>query len=187
MILVGCSSEHDEKTKEAKTHVATSAGIEVVANTHANAIKVAQKESGTSGDKAYYMDYGIKSAYPEDAKPANKDASVRMKPRTKMDANLHVRSPYEQVSVAMMVNKLSKKFIVKCSACHSDYANGIIGPSLLGKDADYIYEKISAFKKGEKRNVLMSGLVSQMSDAEIREMANEVYKFNLKIRKMKDQ
>ncbi len=187
IILGGCSSEHDENAKEVKTHVATSAGIEVVANTHANEIKVAQKESGTSDDKAYYMDYGVKSAYPEDAKPANKDASVRMKPRTNMDANLHVRSPYEQVTVAMMVNKLSKKFIVKCSACHSDYANGIIGPSLLGKDSDYIYKKLISFKKDKTLNVLMSGLVSQMSDTELREMANEVYKFNLKIRKMKEQ
>ena len=187
IILGGCSNEHDKKAKETKSHVATSAGIEVVVNTNANEIKVAHKESGVSKDKSYYMDYGVKSAYPEDAKPANKDASVRMKPRTSMDANLHVRSPYEQVSVAMMVNKLSKKFIVKCSACHSDYANGIIGPSLLGKDSDYIYKKIIAFKKDKTLNVLMSGLVSQMNDAEIREMADEVYKFNLKIKKMRDQ
>ncbi len=187
MIVGGCSSEHDKKVKEAKTHVATSSGIEVVTNTNANEIKVAKKKSGVSKDKAYYMDYGVKSAYPEDANPANKDASVRMKPRTSMDANLHVRSPYEQVTIAMMVNKLSKKFIVKCSACHSDYANGIIGPSLLGKSSDYIYKKLIAFKKDKTLNVLMSGLVSQMSDTEIREMADEVYKFNLKIRKMKDQ
>lgn len=188
IIFSGCSSDDSSKTEQVKeTNVATSAGIEVVANTNSNEIKVEEKNTDTSKDKSYYFDYGVKSEYDQNSQPANKDASVRVKPRTNIDANLHVRSPYENVKVSMMVNKLSKKFIVKCSACHSDYANGIIGPSLLDKDADFIYEQINKFKKDKNLNVLMTGLVENMSDAEIREMAQEINKFNLEIKKMRNQ
>ena len=102
-----------------------------------------------------------------------------------MDANLHVRSPYENVEVSMLVKRLSKEFIVKCSACHNDYANGVIGPSLLGKDADFIFEKISKFKDGSAKNVLMKDLVSQMDAKEIRAMPDEIYEFNKKIKEMR--
>ncbi len=83
-----------------------------------------------------------------------------------------------------LVNKLSKKFIVKCSACHNDYANGIIGPSLLGRDSNFIFDSIMKFKSGEKVNVLMSDLVKMMSDQEIRKLADEIYHFNKEIKKM---
>jgi cytochrome c553 len=100
---------------------------------------------------------------------------------------MHIRSPYEKIKVSLLVRKLSKKFIVKCSACHNDYANGIIGPSLLGKDADYIFNKIADFKSGKKSNPLMNDLINMMSEEEIRDMANEIYKFNEEINKMKEK
>ena len=187
ILFSGCSSDEDKTKKSTKTNIATSAGIEVVANKNANEVKVKEKDTDTSKDKSYYFDYGIKSAYPQDAKPANGDASVRVKARSSIDANMHVRSPYENVQVSMMVNKLSKKFIVKCSACHSDYANGVIGPSLLGKTSEFIYGQIMKFKKDRSLNVLMSGLVENMSDSEIKEMADEIYKFNLSIEKMRNK
>ena len=85
----------------------------------------------------------------------------------------------------MIVNNLSKKYILKCSACHNDYANGIIGPSLLGRDADYIFNKIAQFKNGEKTNVLMRDLINRMSDEEIKELADEIYQFNIAIKNMR--
>lgn len=185
IIFSGCSS--DENKQNAKSNIATSAGIEVVTNSNANAVKVQEKKLNASKDKSYYLDYGVKSAYPQNSEPANKDASVRIKPRTNIDANMRVRSPYEKIQVSMMVRKLSKKFIVKCSACHNDYANGVIGPSLLGKDTDFIYEKIMKFKKDKNLNVLMSQLVENMSNEEILEMAQEINKFNIEINKMRDK
>ena len=185
VIFSGCSDETQEE--KAKSNIATASGIEVVANSNANEVKVEEKAFDPSRDKSYYFDNGVKAGYAQNSQPANPDASVRVKPRTNIDANLHVRSPYEEVQVSMMVRKLSKKFIVKCSACHNDFANGIIGPSLLSKDSDFIYKKIKAFKEDKTLNVLMSGLVENMDDAEIREMADEVYKFNLEIKKMRNQ
>jgi cytochrome c553 len=100
---------------------------------------------------------------------------------------MNVRSPYEQVQVSMLVRKLSKNFIIRCSPCHNDYANGIIGPSLLGRDSDYIYNKIQDFKTGKKSNPLMTDLIKQMSNKEIRTMANEIYNFNKEIKQMRNR
>jgi len=78
-----------------------------------------------------------------------------------------------------------KKFI-KCSACHNDYANGIIGPSLLGKDKDFIYNQIMDFKSGKKKNVLMDQLVKMMSEKEINELSSEIAEFNRKIKELRE-
>ena len=156
--------------------------IEVVANENAKEIKVKEKATDKAQSKSYYYDYNINSEYDENAKPANEDAGVRAKPRTAIDANMNIRSPYEEVQLSLLVGKLSKEFIVKCSACHSDYANGVIGPSLLGKNSNEIYDAIAAFKSGEKKNVLMTDLINMMDDSEIRTLADEIYTFNEKIK-----
>ena len=143
--FIGCG---DEEKKSNEENVAVLAPkIEIVANEHAKEIKVAQKEKNDSKDTFYKgMTNEFKHGYDPQSQPANKDASVRIKPRTAVDANIHVRSPYEDVQIGLMVGELSKKFRVKCSACHSDYANGVIGPSLLAKNSDEIFSAISDFK-----------------------------------------
>ncbi len=191
-IFSGCSNDAEEKSNKKESLVTSNATpkIEVVQNKNAKEIKVQEKaktEIQVKNGKAYYYDYNIKSAYDENARPANEDASVRVKPRTSIDANMNVRSPYEKIQVSLLIRKLSKKFIVKCSACHNDYANGIIGPSLLGKDSDYIFGKIAEFKSGVKSNPLMNDLIKMMSNEEIREMADEVYKFNEEIKEMRSR
>ena len=188
--VTGCGEKpKDEKSKEEKpvavTKVATTETapqIEVVSNENAKEIKVKEKKTDKKQSKSYYYDYNINSEYDENARPANKDAGIRAKPRTIIDANMNIRSPYEEVKISMMVKKLSKKFIVKCSACHNDYANGIIGPSLLSKTSKEIFDAIAAFKSGEKTNVLMTDLVSMMDEAEIQTLADEIYDFNQKIK-----
>lgn len=182
--LTACSDSKNDEAKSAPTPspVLEGSKIEVVKNDNAHETKLKTKDATRSKNDSFYYDYGVKSEYDPNSQPANKDASVRAKPRTAIEANMNVRSPYEDIRISMIVNKLSKKFIVKCSACHNDYANGIIGPSLLGRDSQYIYGKIQAFKSGEKNNVLMKDLINMMSDEEIREMADEIYKFNQEIK-----
>jgi len=163
------------------------ANIEISANENAQEIKVKEKKVDKSQSKSYYYDYNIKSEYDPNSAPANKDAGVRAKPRTSVDANIHVRSPYENVQISLIVKQLSKNFRIKCSACHDDYANGIIGPSLLSRNADYIYDKIAAFKSGKKSNPLMNDLVKMMSNEEIRSLADEIYIFNQQIKQMREK
>jgi len=192
-IFSGCSdndtTKNDVDTK-AIADLSSSPVIEVIKNDNAKAIKVKEKEKKAlevKDGKAYYYDYNVKSAYDENSQPANKDASVRVKPRTSVEANMNIRSPYEKIKVSLLVRKMSKEFIVKCSACHNDYANGIIGPSLLGKDVDYIFNKIADFKSGKKSNPLMSDLINMMSDEEIKKMAKEVFNFNKEIESMRNK
>jgi len=182
-----CSDNSQEKSQKQKETSTSTPKIEIVQNSNAHAIKVEQKSGGKTDGNSYYYDYGEKSAYDQNAQPANKDASVRVRPRTAIDANMNVRSPYEEVQVSLLVRKLSKNFIIRCSPCHNDYANGIIGPSLLGRDSDFIYNKIQDFKTGKKSNPLMSDLIKMMSDDEIRSMANEIYSFNKEIKQMRNK
>ncbi len=187
ILFTGCDEKKQAKRLETNT-TQESLNIEVVANENAKEIKVVEKEKTamqTKNGKAYYYDYNIKSEYDPNSQPANKDASVRVKPRTKTDAQLHIRSPYENIAISLMVRKLSHNFIVKCSACHNDYANGIIGPSLLHKTADEILQNINEFKTGVKSNPLMDDLIKLMSDEEIKDIAQEIYTLNNKIEKLK--
>ena len=185
--LSGCGDKAENKTEKKATATNSTPQIEVVKNKNAHEIKVAAKKTDKDQSKSYYYDYGEKAEYSQDAQPANEDASVRIRPRTSIDANMNVRSPYDVIQVSMLVNKLSKKFIVKCSACHNDYANGIIGPSLIERDSNYIYEKIQEFKSGKKSNPLMDDLIHMMSNKEIRLMADEIFKFNKEINKMRNK
>jgi len=183
-LLSACSNDVDKNSNKDIKKQAKASDIEVVNNENSLEIKVAQKEHHTK-DKQYYFDYDIKSAYSQNARPANEDASVRTKPRSVVDANINIRSPYQKVQISLLLKKLSKEFIIKCSACHNDYANGLIGPSLLGKKPELIIEKINKFKKDKTANVLMYDLVNKMNDEDIKKIANEIYAFNLEVQKMR--
>lgn len=188
LLISGCSEKKEEKKIAVKKEVVTQEPlkIEVQQNDNAKEVKVEEKKQEKKENETYYFNYnGVKTAYDPKSQPANKDAKVRIKPRTTVDANMNVRSPYERVKISLLVKKLSKDFIVKCSACHNDYANGVIGPSLLDKDSDSIYTSIMKFKNNKDANVLMTGLVNQMSEKEIKKIANEIFEFNKQIRELK--
>jgi len=179
-VACGDKKESDKKSTITKTTKQSTPQIEVVANKNEYAQKVKSNEQemqdGRSGNKnSFYYDYG------------EKDSSERNKPRTLLDAQMHIRSPYERVQVSLLSRQLSPTFRLKCSACHDDYANGVLGPSLLGKDADYIYDKIIAFKTGKKTNVFMTDLIHNMSDKEIKSIAQDIYNFNLQIQKIRNK
>jgi cytochrome c553 len=188
--IIGCSDKKEENTSiEKKVEVQTKEQaplvIEIEKNEDAKEIKVVEKDNGNKKNDTYYFNYnGVKTQYDPNSEPANKDAKIRIAQRSAIDANMHVRSPYEKVKISMLVKNLSKDFIVKCSACHNDYANGVVGPSLLSKNSDFIFDKIKVFKEDPKANVLMADLVKQMSDEEIRKIANEIYQFNKEIKEL---
>ncbi len=188
LTLTGCNGEKaKEKNASQTAQTENTPVIEVVANTDAQQIKVKAKKKTGEGNSSYYYDYNVKSEYDLKSEPKNKDAAVRVRPRTKIDANLHIRSPYEHVEIELLVKRLSTTFRIKCSACHDDYANGIIGPSLLSRDSNYIYDKIAEFKSGKKSNPLMDDLIHKMSDKEIRVLADEIYEFNKEVKKIRER
>jgi len=179
LILSACSDKKEENNAQTTdVNVSQQSGkIEVVENDNFKEQKVHVKKDDSNESKTFYYDYHqdtIGSAQLEEEKNY-----------TPLGAELKVKSPYEHVEVSMLVSKLSKNFIVRCSACHNHYANGIIGPSLLDKDSEYIFKTIARYKTGEKKNVLMKELVEQMDDKEIKALADEIYTFNQEVKKLK--
>ncbi len=172
----GCSDkDKKEDIKSAETEAPTQ--IKVTKN----AVKISdKKEEDKENSGQFYYSYNK-----ENGKEVDKYNSETSKVRTTIDAYLNIKSPYERVRITMMIKRLSHDYIIKCSACHDDYANGVIGPSLLDKDADFIYKRILAFKTGERKNPLMKELVSRIDDAKLKSMAEEIANFNKEIRKMR--
>ncbi len=177
IVFSGCDQKKEETPKEHNRSTASGA-IEVEENADYKVNKVALKQHDANSSQVFYYDYQ------QDKKTAH---VVEEKNYTPTGAALNVRNPYEHVEISLLVSKLSKEFMVKCSACHDDYANGIIGPSLLSKDSAYIFDTIKKYKTGEKENVLMKDLVKQLDDKQIQTLADEIYTFNQQIKKIKER
>jgi cytochrome c553 len=145
--------------------------------------------------KGFYYTYNKKKEddHSEEKTFTRVDAQKRVKNRV-VDGKVALReknhkaaTPYQYVRIDLLKSALSHDFMVKCSACHDDYANGIIGPSLLDKDASYIFEKIMQYKVDPTKNILMYELVSQMDEKSIQKIADEVAEFNKEIRALKEK
>jgi len=178
LILSGCGGNGEAKQPQASPKDTAPAAIKVTAGAVDTTVK--QEKSKENSGQFYY-------AYNQEKNSTDGYNSGENKVRTTIDAYLHIKSPYEKVRITLMIKRLSKNYIIKCSACHDDYANGVIGPSLLDKNATYIYDHIIAFKTGTKKNVFMKELIAQMDDAEIKGLSEEIANFNKEIRKMRNK
>jgi cytochrome c553 len=171
LLFSACSDTKEEQKQEAvPTKSASASDISISDNANAYEMKV--ESANDVQDRSYYYSYNQRKQKPHEV-------------RTPYTANMNVRSPYERVRVSLIVKKLSKNFILKCSPCHNDYANGLIGPSLLDKNSDFIYETIMKYKSGEKNNALMVQMVKMMDDEEIKELSIEIENFNTELKKQR--
>ncbi len=170
LIIAGCGSS-DKESEATQTSAS-----KIIVTQNAVDTKVDKKESKENSGEFYY------SYNKEKNSTYNANDS---KQRTTIDAYLNIRSPYEKVRITMMIKRLSNDYIIKCSPCHDDYANGVIGPSLLGKDGEFIYNRIMEFKSGKKKNVLMRELISQIDNKKLKSIADEIANFNKEILKMR--
>jgi len=175
-IFTGCDKKVDNKEKEPNKEVKQEIKITE------NAVKF-NEERNVSKENSGQFYY----SYNKEKKENSKYNSETSKVRTTIDAYLHIKSPYERVRITLMIKRLSKDYIIKCSPCHDDYANGVIGPSLLDKDKNFIFERIMDFKNGKRDNILMKELVSQISDDKLKFLAEEIANFNKEIRKIRNE
>lgn len=171
LFLVGCEQKEDVKKESSTTPKATAQSINVVEN----ATKI-EKENA-------FVTYDINGNKIVNIAPVGEET-----PTTKeIGALATIRTSYEAVNSNLISMNLSKNYIVKCSACHDDYANGVVGPSLLHKSAEDIANKIKAYKNLTQVNVLMKYLVSQMDDTEINALAQEIANLNKEIMEAKHE
>ncbi len=174
VLLSGCG----EKTSEGQSaEVQSSTGI-VVTEGAVGKLKGVDDSKANSG-QFYY-------SYNKEKKGDSYNAETS-KVRTELDAYRAIRSPYERVQITLMIKQLSPDYRLLCSACHDDYANGVIGPALLDKNASYIYDQIIAFKTGEKKNALMKELVGRIDETRLQAIAKEIERFNRQILEMRSK
>jgi cytochrome c553 len=60
-----------------------------------------------------------------------------------------------------------------CAACHGVDGNSPLpaNPSLAGQHSEYIYKQLLNFKSGERKNAVMSAMVTSMSQEDMRKLA----------------
>ena len=79
--------------------------------------------------------------------------------------------------------KVSQEYKSKCSSCHgvngSGFQNGkpMMGPKLIGQSAEVIYKDLIDFKAGRKENMVMKGLLIQLTKEDLRRFADEIGEF----------
>jgi hypothetical protein len=173
-LLSGCGDDGAEK---ASGEAATAEGI-VVTEGAVKDLKRADNSKENSGQ--FYYSYNKK-------KEGSEYSSETSKVRTQLDAYRAIRSPYERVQITLMIKQLSPDYRLLCSACHDDYANGVIGPVLLDKNATTIYKSIMAFKTGEKKNDLMRELVNRIDESRLKAISEEIERFNKEILEMRSK
>ncbi|OQX72817.1 MAG: hypothetical protein B6D59_07430 [Campylobacteraceae bacterium 4484_4] len=156
-MLVGCGEK--EQKEQSGSQEASAPSIKVTKNVVRTDVKEGPSKSNSG---QFYYSYNKE-------KNESDYNSEGTKTRTTIDAYLNIKSPYEKVRITLMIKRLSKEYIIKCSPCHDDYANGVI----------------MDFKTGKKKNALMRELVSQIEDTKLRQMADEIANFNREIRKMR--
>ncbi|WP_086268142.1 c-type cytochrome [Campylobacter devanensis] len=170
IIFLGCSNQTNSKNDPQESNK--------TATTNSIAIKKGSSANQTKSDE--WVVYDI------DGKKNIKFGIGESNETTKsIGAIAFTRPPLQSINKALLKGQLSKNFITKCSACHDDYANGIIGPSLLDKTSEQIYDMIIAYRTKTKVNILMADLVKSMDNKEVADIANEISQFNEQFRSKK--
>lgn len=164
LVFLGCEQKQSKEVKaeqktETKKRITIKKGDEIVK----------QNE---------FVSYDIKGQKQIRISPTGEENNITKN----IGALVDIKKPYEKLNLKLIKKTLSKNFILKCSSCHNDYANGIIGPSLIHKNKDEIFNMISSYKQNTKSNVLMRDLVKHMDDEEILSLANEIHQFNQQFR-----
>ncbi len=192
-LLVGCGDDKPKEKTPATAEVDASQITVTKGEKRVEQAEVKHEEELKKDKKGFYYAYDKKDDdnSSSDETFTRRDAEVKVKNRV-VDGKVAIReknhkasTPYQYVRIDLLKNALSHEFMVKCSACHDDYANGIIGPSLLEKDGNYIYSQMLKYRNDPTKNILMYELVNKMSEDEIKSLANEVAQFNKEIRALK--
>jgi cytochrome c553 len=76
-----------------------------------------------------------------------------------------------------MAFKVSPLYKQKCSSCHGVNGEGIIGPKLIGLTQEQVLKSLEDFKSGARKNYVMYGLLSKMSQEDIEALSEEIGTF----------
>lgn len=83
--------------------------------------------------------------------------------------------------------KVSDAYKSRCSACHGVNGSGVqdgkklMGPKLYGQDSEKLYKDLIDFKAGRKENVIMKGLLINITEDQLRVYADEIGAFSSQV------
>ena len=80
--------------------------------------------------------------------------------------------------------KVSPLYKQKCASCHGVNGEGIIGPKLIGDSSEKVYQALSDFKSGKRKNYVMYGLLSKMDDEQLKQLSDEIGTFEQKMQEL---
>ena len=87
----------------------------------------------------------------------------------------------------MAAFEVSSLYKQKCSSCHGVNGEGIIGPKLIGQDAQTVYQDLIDFKSGKRKNYVMYGLLSKMDKEQLKTLSDEIGLFAQKLKEYQEQ
>ena len=90
------------------------------------------------------------------------------------DVAAYLAGPATLKSGAAPVGKAPDKVAALCSSCHGLDGIGITAdyPSLAGQHQDYLAQALKEYRKGDRKNAIMATFVTQLSDADIEQIAS---------------
>ena len=86
----------------------------------------------------------------------------------------------------MSAFEVSDLYRGNCASCHGINGEGIIGPKLIGKSKDFIYQALKDFKSGKRKNYVMFGLLNNIKDEDLEKLAAEISTFEEKLKASKE-
>ncbi len=139
-----------------------------------------------SGGGAYHG--GEAGKIIEDMKTFTKADNVVAKPKEKSDREKEdekLNALREKAGNAGAF-KVSDDYKKKCASCHGVNGHGeqngkkLMGPKLIGQDSEKVYKDLVDFKAGRKENIVMKGLLMNLTEEDLRIFADEIGGFKAK-------
>jgi len=126
------------------------------------------------------MEVPVKNAAPASA-TATQPISAEEQAKKEDDETQKKLKALRDRAGSAMAFKVSPLYKQKCSSCHGVNGEGIIGPKLIGLSEEKVYKDLLDFKSGKRKNYVMYGLLSKMSDEDLKALAKEIGTFQQKL------
>lgn len=93
----------------------------------------------------------------------------------------------EKVTEAPVKSKAEQTVQNVCAACHGSDGNSVIAlnPKLAGQHSEYLLKQLMNFKEGSRANAVMSGMVTNLSPDDMKDLAEYFSKQSIKLGKAK--
>ena len=72
---------------------------------------------------------------------------------------------------------VSKQYLTSCAPCHGANGKGIVAPDITHLSKEDLLKKLADYKAGKVQNTLMKGLLTNVSDSDLNNLADEISKF----------